>query len=502
MRSALGASRARIARQLLTESLILSAAGAAFGFVLATLLIAWMVHQSSVALPLLALLHVDSSALLFTVLIAIVVAVSFGLLPGLRMSDMKLQEALKDSGSGSGQSRRHDRVRSALVVTEVTLACVLLVGAGLLLRSFLKVIDINLGFAPQHSASVVVDYNDNVPGDKDGSLAAQKRGVIFQQILSRVGAIPGVDAAGASDYLPLGPNRSWYMPIPQGRNPNDFKGLDAPFVYVVTPGFFRAMGMQLRGRDFTWDDGPKSDGVVIIDASMARFLWPNQDAVGKILTDAGPFGQTRVIGVVDDVHEDSVETATGWQMYFSMTQASPAGARLVVRTTLPPATLAASVLGVLRELNHKQPASEFTPLETLVDHANSPRRFFMLLVVLFAGLGVLLAALGIYGVISYGVTRQTQEIGIRMALGENAAQVRRRVLMKTLRLATVGVALGAVVSVMTARLVASLLYATSPWDGATYIGMAVVLLAVAAIAGYVPALRASRIDPLVALRAE
>ncbi|MGA7537881.1 MAG: FtsX-like permease family protein [Steroidobacteraceae bacterium] len=262
------------------------------------------------------------------------------------------------------------------------------------------------------------------------------------------------------------------------------------------------MGMQLRGRDFTWDDGPKSEGVVILNASLARFLWPNQNAVGKIVTDAGPFRQARVIGVVDDVHEDSVEAATGWQMYYSMTQTSPAGARLVVRTTLPPATLAASVLGVLRELNPKQPASEFTPLETLVDHANSPRRFFMLLVTVFAGLGMLLAALGIYGVISYGVTRQTQEIGIRMALGESAAQVRRRVLRKTLRLAWAGVALGAAISLMTARLVDSLLYATSPWDWATYVGMAVVLLAVAAVAGYVPALRASRINPLVALRAD
>ncbi|MGA7537882.1 MAG: ABC transporter permease, partial [Steroidobacteraceae bacterium] len=209
MRGALGASRGRIVRQLLTESLMLSAAGAVFGFLLAAFLIAWLAHQGSVALPLLSLLRVDSSALIYTVLVAMVAAVSFGLLPGLRMSGMRLQEALKDSGSGSGQSRRHDRVRSALVVTEVTLACVLLVGAGLLLRSFLKVIDIDLGFAPQHSASMVVDYNDNVPGDKDGSLAAQKRGVIFQQILSRDDAVPGVDAAGVSDYLPLGPNRSW-----------------------------------------------------------------------------------------------------------------------------------------------------------------------------------------------------------------------------------------------------------------------------------------------------
>lgn len=502
MRGALGASRGRIIRQLLTESLILSATGAVFGLLLGILLIVWLAHQTSIALPLLALLRLDGSVLLWTLLIAVTAAVCFGLLPGIRMASVNLQDALKDSGTGSGQGRKHERVRSILVVTEVALACVLIVGAGLLLRSFLKVIDVDLGFQPERSAAVVVDYNDNVAGDKDGSLSAQKRGVIFQQILARVSSIPGVDGAGAADYLPLGPNRSWGMPVPQGRNPKDYQYLDGPIVYVVSPGFVQAMGMRLRGRDFTWDDGPKNEVVVIISSAMAHFLWPGENAVGKILNEAGPFRAARIVGVVDDVRDSGVESAADWQIYFSMTQASPVGARLVVRTTLPPATLSATVLAALRELNPKQPASEFAPLQSLVDHANSPRRFFMMLVAVFAALGLLLAAIGIFGVISYSVTRQTREIGIRMALGESAAQVRKRVLLGTLRLAGIGVALGALVSAMTAKLVASLLFATSPWDAATYIGMALALLSVAAFAGYLPALRASRINPLVALRAE
>ena len=222
---------------------------------------------------------------------------------------------------------------------------------------------------------------------------------------------------------------------------------------------------------------------------------------GTLLDDGSKAG-LRIVGVAEDVHTESVEGENGWQIYYPWTQAFGGTPQLVVRTTLPPAQLATSVMQPAAPANPKQPAAEFQPIEMLVDHANSPRRFFMLLVAVFAGLGVLLAALGIYGVISYAVTRQTQEIGIRMALGESAAQVRRRVLMNTLRLAGVGVVLGAAVSLLTARLVASLLYATSPWDAATYIGMAVTLLAVAAIAGYVPALRASRINPLVALRAE
>lgn len=502
MRGALGAGRWRIVQQLLTESLVLSTAGAICGLILAEIVIAWLRQQGSIALPLLSQLHMDGESLGWTVLIAMLSAVLFGLLPGLRMVAGNLHEALKDSGAGSGQSRRHERLRSALVVSEVALACVLLVGAGLLLRSFLKVIDIDLGFEPARSAAVAVDYDDSVPGDKDGSLRVQKRAVIFQQILSRVRAIPGVQAAGTSDYLPLGQNREWGMPIPQGRNPKEFEQLDGPLVYVVSPGFFHAMGMRIRGRDFTWDDNRKSEGVVVISAALAHVLWPHGDAVGKIVTNAGPFDHARVIGVADDVHAESVESGTGWQIYYSMLQASPGSAQLVVRTTLPPAVLASSVMHVLRELNPKQTAAEFVPIQSLVDRANSPRRFFMLLVSVFAVLGLLLAALGIYGVISYSVTRQTQEIGIRMALGASAAHVQKRILASTLRLAIIGVVLGGAASIITARFIASLLYDTSPWDMLTYCAMAVALLAVAAAAGYLPALRASRIDPLVALRTE
>jgi len=500
MRGALGASRTRIIRQLLTESLMLSAAGAVLGLVLAAALLFWLSHQGSVALPLLSTLHIDVSALLWTVLVAIVAAAIFGLVPGLRMSRVNLQEAIKDSGSGTGQSRKHERVRSILVVTEVALACMLLVGAGLLLRSFLKVVSLDLGFEPQRSAAVNVDYDDSVPNDKDGSLSAAKRGVIFQQILSRVTAIPGIQAAGTSDYLPLGRNRSWGMPTPQGRNPRDFNGLDSPLVYVVSPGFVQAMGMRIHGRDFTWDDGPKSGGVVLISAAMAHYLWPGEDAVGKILTNAGQFDHARVIGVVDDVHADSIEGAASWQIYYSMVQTGPNGARLVVRTTLPPATLATSVMHILKELNPKQTNAEFQPIQTLVDHANSPRRFFMLLVVAFASLGLILAALGIYGVISYSVTRQTQEIGIRMALGSSAGRVQRQVLADTLRLACIGIVLGTVASLATAKLITAMLFEVSPWDTVTFAAMAVALLAVAAFSGYIPALRASRINPMVALR--
>ena len=494
VRGALGASRGRIVRQLLMESLVLSVAGAVFGLGLALILVAWLTHQGSVALPLLSALRIDVQALGWTVLIAVFTALIFGLLPGLRTVSGNLQEVLKDTGAGAGLGRKHERVRTALVVSEIALACVLLVSAGLLLRSFLKVLDVDLGFQPDRAASIKVDYDDNALFN-DASVA--KRSATFQQILARVGALPGVEAAGMADYLPLGPNREWDTPVPVGKvfRPGE---LPDPLVYVVTPGFIRAMGIRLRGRDFTWADGPHSQRVVLINASAARVYWPGEDAVDKILMRGKE--EDRVIGVVEDVHEENVEAGSGSQIYYPVTQQEPAGAQLVVRTSLPPAALAATILHTLRELNPNQPAAEFRPIRSIVDRAVSPRRFFMLLVAAFAGLGLVLATLGIYGVISYGVTRQRPEIGIRMALGASTGHVQRQVLASTLRLAFAGMLLGTVAALAVAKVIASLLFATSPWDLPTYLGMAVALLLVAAISGYIPARRASSINPTEALR--
>jgi predicted permease len=494
VRGALGASRGRIVRQLLMESLVLSGVGAAAGLGLAFVLVSWLAHQGSLALPLLSMLRIDGQALGWTVLIAVVTAMIFGLIPGLRMATGNLQDVLKDSSAGAGQSRKHERVRAALVVSEIALACVLLVSAGLLLRSFLKVLDVDLGFQPDRAASIKVEYNDRAPSEE---ASAAKRSIIFQQVLARVSALPGVEAAGIADFLPLGPNRSWGTPVPKGKTfaPGELPG---PLVYVITPGFIRAMGIHLRGRDFTWADSLQSERVVLINASAARIYWPGEDAVGKILTNGKE--EDHVVGVVDDVHEESVESGAGAQIYYPATQEKPEGAHLVVRTSLPPSALAASVLHTLRELNPNQPAAEFRPIRTSVDHAISPRRFFMLLVTAFAGLALVLATLGIYGVISYSVTRQTPEIGIRMALGASAGRVQRQVIASTLRLTLAGIVLGTLIAIAAAKAIASLLFATSPWDLPSYLGMTLVLLLVAVASGYIPARRASSINPMNALR--
>src|SRR5262249_41148817 len=341
LRGALGANRGRLVRQLLLESLVLSGAGAGLGVALALGLILWLTHQGSLALPLFSSLRVDTQALAWTALLAFATSLALGLLPGLRTAGGHLIEVLKDSGPGAGLGRKHERLRSTLAVSEVALACMLLVSAGLLLRSFLKVLDVDLGFEPDHAASIKVEYDDSAPTGEGSQI---KRGVIFQEILERVTAVPGVEAAGMADYLPLGPNRSWDTPIPKGKvfAPGE---LQDPLVYVITPGFIRAMGIRLYGRDFTWDDGPHSQKVALINASAARIYWPGEEAVGKILMRGD--AEYLVVGVVDDVHEENVEIGAGSQIYYPATQQRPSGAQLVVRSSLPSATLATSILRAL-----------------------------------------------------------------------------------------------------------------------------------------------------------
>ncbi len=491
MRTALGATRGRLVRQLLTESLILSFAGALFGLGIAFALTIYLAHQGSIALPLLSSVRIDGAALAWTLFVAVSAAVFFGLVPALRVSGGNLQEFLKDSGHGSSDGKKHEALRSALIVSEIALACVLLVGAGLLLRSFLRILDVDLGFEPSRAASISLDYDDG----RD----AVKRSVIWQEVLRRVEAIPGVETAGITDNLPMSRNRSWGIQVKGKTYRKD--ELEGTFVYIVSPGFLNAIGMHLiKGRDIRWDDINKKEGVVIINETVARKLWPGEDPIGRMALAGGM--DARVIGVVADVHESSVEGNPGWQMYLSgaAPQFGPEGAQLVVRTKLPPETLAGSVMSTLQQINPAQPATEFRPIQRLVDHAVSPRRFFVLLVGIFAGLGLILASLGIYGVISYSVTQRTQEIGIRMALGASQGRVQLAVLGKTLLLALIGIFAGTVASLAIADLIASLLYGTKATDGATFLSMILLLLSVALLAGYIPARRASRIHPMIALR--
>lgn len=490
MRSALGARRGRIIGQLLIESLVLSGAGALLGLIFAYAVVTYLTHQGAIVLPLLSRVELDYQALGWTVAIAVTTAALVGLVPAFRMSGKDLQESLKDSGQGLSAGRGHDRLRSVLVVSEVALACVLLVGAGLLLRSFLQVMKQDLGFEPSHAAAIKVDYDD-------GHDKAEKRAPIIQEIVRQVSTLPGIESAAVVDMLPLDRNRSWGFRAKGHTYPRGFAY--ASFVYIVSPGYFKTMGMRLKeGRDFTWADDSEHEVAVILNQAAARHYFGAEDPIGKL----GSIGRgdVRVVGVIDNVRESSMEENASPQMYLPIMQASPEGSELVVRTTLPPSALSSSVMGKLREMNPAQPATEFRPIQQLVDHSISPRRFFVALVTLFATLGLSLASLGIYGVISYSVARKTQEIGIRMALGATRSRVQAGVLGSTLRLALTGVLLGTAASWLVARAITSLLFATKPTDPLTFGAMIVLLIMVAFIAGYIPALRASRVDPMVALR--
>ena len=497
MRRALGASRGRLIRQMLTESLVLSLGGAALGLAIAYGIVFSLAHQVSITLPLLSTIHVDSAALAWSLLIALVVGILFGLAPAFKMSGSNLEEALKDS-AGTGVSRSHERFRSALVVTEIALACVLLVGAGLLLRSFLHVLEVDLGFEPTHAAAMQIDLPPVANSDPNNAQLI-RRAAIFKSAIDRVSALPGVQSVAITDMLPLDRNRSWGLQS-VGR-PHAKDADSGALVYLVTPGYLSTMGMRLRaGRDFSWHDSPNDQHVLVINEAMARREWPGEDPIGKLAYATGK-APDRVIGVVGDVHESSLEQASSPTMYVPITQNSDVeGATLVVRSHVAPESLASSVLATLKSLNAEQPATEFRSLNFLVDHAVSPRRFFVLLVTVFAALGTLLAALGIYGVISYSVTQKTRDIGVRMALGATTARVQREILFNTLRLAIIGIVLGSVASVAATRLIASLLFATSPSDPVTYVWMVAAILTVALLSGFLPARRASRIEPMTALR--
>jgi predicted permease len=492
IRTALGAERGRLVRQMLTESVVLSCCGAVLGLLLAIGGTRTLAHLHSFSIPLLQDIRIDTGALGFTLLTAVLTGLAFGIVPAIQIRVRTVGDALKDSHRGSSEGREHTWIRGALVVSEIVFACVLLAGAGLLIRSFLRVLDVNLGFRPEQAAALRIDPSSRY------STQAQRNGY-FNEALRRVKSIPRIDAAGLTDALPLGRNRSWGV-VPKGRVYPRGQNPDA-FVRIVSDGYFKAMGVPLlAGRDFTERDTPSSQPVIMINETMARTLWPGQNAIGQIMQADRP--ERRVIGIVADVRHLALEQGSGSEMYLPIRQTDDYGSvDLVVRTRLPLAGLASEIRTALKPLEPNLPTNDFRPLRQLVDRAVSPRRFVVALLAGFACFALILASLGIYGVISYSVNQRTQEIGIRMALGASAGDLQTRILAQTLSLTAVGLLLGVAVSWLVARGLSGLLFGVTANDPVTFFGMLIILTAIAALAGYLPARRASRIDPMVALRA-
>ena len=493
VRAALGAGRLRLLRQMMTESMALAWCGALLGLVLAFGATRAMSGLRAMNIPLLSSIRVDSTALLFTAGVALLTGLLFGLAPALQLSGGAVQEALKDSSRGSSQGRHGAWVRSTLVISEIALACILLVGAGLLMRSFLHVLDVDLGFQPARTAVWTIET-----GSRFQTNAQQDS--FYRRLQQAVETVPGVESAGVTDCLPLSRNRSWGMRA---------KGVEygpgqIPIVFprIIGPGYLHAMRIPMRaGRDFSEHDMADSQRVIIVNETLARTVWPGRDPLGQeaFIYGKDPF---RVVGVVGDVRHASLEEAGSSELYLPVAQAGSSSVELVVRTKLAPEAAAPAIRAAMRRVDSGLPTAEFRTLDNIVDRAVSPRRFVVMLLGGFAVLALLLASLGIYGVVSYSVNQRTQEIGIRMALGASAGHVQFRVFRETVALALAGCFAGVVGAAAVARLLESLLYGIQPGDKLTFVAMTLVLTTVAGLAGYLPARRASRIDPMTALRSE
>jgi predicted permease len=496
IRAAMGAGRGRLVRQMLTESVALSATGAFFGLVLALLGTRLLSHLDSLSIPMLSDVRIDGSALGFTILVALGTGLIFGLAPALHVPLATVHDALKENSRGSTDGKDHAWIRRTLVVSEIAFACVLLVGAGLLIRSFLHVLDVNLGFHPESAATIRVD-----PSSNKYKMQEQKNGY-YDEALRLVKDIPGVAAAGLTDVLPLGTNRTWGICVKGLSACKDPKDFHDSFVRIVTDGYFSAMGIPIKeGRDFTPSDTKGTEGVVVINENFVREAMPGQDAVGKfIFVDSLKIAR-RVIGVVGDVRHLALEKTGGNEFYIPMRQTQDYGSvGLVVRSNIPPQSLAGDVRNALLPIEPNLATNEFRTLQQIVDKSTSPRRFVVIVLASFAGFALILASLGIYALISYSVSQRTQEIGIRMALGASAGDLQKQILFQTLALTGVGMALGLFASWLLARYVSSLLFGVTAGDPLTFGAMIAVLTLVASLAGFLPARRASQIEPMTALR--
>ena len=494
IRTALGAGRRRLLAQMLTEGIVLSSSGALLGFILATAGTRALARLDAVSIPLLRDVRTDTTALVFTLAVAIITGIVFGLAPALQARGGALTSALKDAARGSTEGRRRGWVRNVLVVSEIAFACVLLVGAGLLIRSLIRVLEVDMGFQPAQAMTMRVDPDSRYA-------TREQRTAYFDEVLRRVKEIPGVESAAITDALPLGRNRTWGsgakgVTYERGRYPT-------AFVRVVSDGYAAALGIPLRaGRDILPSDTATSEQVIVINETMARILWPGQDPIGKYVL-GGCAKERRVVGVVGDVRHLALEQGSGNEMYLPMRQCpDQASADLVVRSALPTSHLVGAIRGTLQPIAANLPGTDSRTLQQLIDKSVSPRRFLVLLLCGFAGFALILASLGIYGLISYSVNQRTQEIGIRMALGASAGDVQRRILLQTLWLAAIGMCIGTAASWAFAQTAGGLLFGVTARDPGTFVAMLVVLTIVAAAAGYFPARRASRIDPMVALRAD
>jgi predicted permease len=441
-------------------------------------------------LPLLTRVTVDGWTVAVAIALLLAVGIGAGLLPALHAPN-DANESLRERQRSVAGDRRHTRIRGTLVVAEIAAACVLLVGAGLLVRSFERLLNQQLGYRPTHLATTRIDPAERFPDQTRANL-------YHDEVLRRVRALPGVNDAALADLLPFAGDRSWDV---AGEGQVYARGhYPEAFIRVVSGGYFATMGIPiLAGRDFTIGDTPETSGVVAVNETLARMLWPGRDPVGQIVVSGGR--HLRVIALVGDVRHEALDHGFTAELYFPLRQMRDYQAvNLVVRTALPIGELATAVRASVTPVLPNLPKSHWRSLQDLVDAVASPRRFLVLLVSGFATFALLLSALGVYALVSYDVSQRRREIGIRIALGASARRVRASVVSQTLKLASAGLLLGLLAALIFGRLLRGLLFGVGASDPASYGSALVILAGVALVAGYVPAMRASRVDPTVALR--
>ncbi|PYR91380.1 MAG: multidrug ABC transporter substrate-binding protein [Acidobacteria bacterium] len=490
VRVALGARTRHLVQQALAESLLLAFAGSVIGVPVAVWATRALAGLQTFGVPLLQNASIDPLALAVTIALTGLAGIACGVLPAFHLS----------RGEGAQQQATHQRsagrasvsARNTLVVVEVALACMLLVGAGLLFRSFTALLRVDLGFQPQHAMAWRVDPPRQFKNAAEGNQ-------YLDGVVRSVAAIPGVDAVGLSDVLPLGRNRTWGVRA-KGVLYRPGEGASV-YPRIVEQHYLQAMQIPLRGgRYFDERDkatGPKS---VIINENLARALWPDRDAVGQSITQDG--GRV-VVGVVGNVRHGSLEEAGRNEMYLDYRQTDDwSGMEMVVRSSRPPESLARDVRAALATYDSSLPSGDFYELERLIDNAVAPRRLTTRLLGFFSALALTLAALGLYGLIAYSVVQRTQEIGIRMAIGAQRRDVLALIIAGGLRLVVVGVALGLTGAFILSRVLGTLLFGVTAHDPLVFAGNAALLVAIAAAACLVPALRATRVNPIIALRAE
>jgi len=516
VRLALGATRWQVIRQLLTESVLLAMVGGVLGVLLALWGLKVLVAIGANHIPRLEGVSIDGRSLVFTVLVSLLTGVLFGLAPAWQASKPDVYETLKDSSRGMAGGLHRSRLRSLLVVLEVALSLVLLVGAGLMTRSFVRLIRIDRGFQPDHLLTAQLDFS--ISGFTTWVRpTATRPQVTLQELMERIKHRPGVQSVAAVSWLPLTVGSARTQPIVIENHPPASSGdpLTATF-QGITPDYFRTLGLPLlAGRPFTESDVFEAPAVVIINETMAKRYFPNENPVGQHLAMGGRTpGQivgpnpnarspwSEIVGVVADMKKLNLSAETVPEYYASYWQFPMQTPVIVVRTAADPANIAAAIRGEVKAVNKNLPAPVIRTMDEILADSVAQPRFHTLLVSLFGAVALVLAALGIYGVISYSVTQRTHEIGIRLALGAQGADILRLIVGQGMTLVAAGLLSGLAVASALTRVMSGLLYGVSATDPATFAGTCLLLVGVALLACYIPARKAAKVDPMIALRHE